>query len=177
MISHEHKAIFIHINRTGGCSIESAFSSQLMDHRFPADYRKIVGDEYENYFKFCFIRNPWDRYVSIFSFRKKIGVIEQTKDFNDWLFDYVKDPCAPQLDWIKENGKLAVDFIGKFERLSWDFDHVCKRIGFNNSLPHVNRSGHKHYGSYYTTATRDLVSKINKEDIELFNYRFECKVL
>lgn len=71
------------------------------------------------------------------------------------------------------DGKLMVDFVGRFENLQEDFRHVCKTIGIECSLPHVNRSQHVDYRTYYNDKTIQLVYEHFKEDIEMFGYAFE----
>ena len=40
-------------------------------------------------------------------------------------------------------------------------------------LPHVNRSSHRHYSSFYSEPTRQLVAERHARDIETFGYTFE----
>lgn len=83
MISHEHKAILIHIPKTGGSSFERLLCGQVFDHptvsRMPnaqgfqhLDAREMkasFGREiWEEYFTFSFVRNPWDLMVSLYAF-------------------------------------------------------------------------------------------------------------
>ena len=66
------------------------------------------------------------------------------------------------------------DFIGRYENLQQDFDHVCDSIGIpRRILPHANKSRRKPYWKYYNTKTRDIVAEIFREDIEYFGYEFE----
>ena len=71
------------------------------------------------------------------------------------------------------DGKVRLDFIGRFERLEEDFKKLCGKIGLNVSLPHLNQSQHRDYRSYYTPELRDRVGEFFKRDVELFGYTFD----
>ena len=84
MISHQHRFIFIHIPKTAGTSIEKALcdeSCQLLPGEWDrtrvshtplnhltlqelVDYSILTPAQFKTYFKFCFVRNPWDRLIS-----------------------------------------------------------------------------------------------------------------
>ena len=79
----------------------------------------------------------------------------------------------PQLNWlVDEKGEIIVDFIGKFENLENDFQHICDRISVTVDLPFVNKSEHKHYQSYFDDETRGIMRRWFWKDIERFNYKF-----
>ena len=79
-ISHEYKAIFVHIQRTGGNSIQKVFeehdpglietipidsSKNRTKHCFISDIEAAVdGAVFRDYTKFCVVRNPFERMVS-----------------------------------------------------------------------------------------------------------------
>ena len=71
-IDHDNKIVFIHIPRTGGTSIKSALN--LHDKIYKEDvYHMSANDipkECEDYFKFTFVRNPFDRFVSLYFYNK-----------------------------------------------------------------------------------------------------------
>jgi len=78
-----------------------------------------------------------------------------------------------QYSFLSINGKLKMDFVGKMESLQQDFDFICKSIGIpRQDLPHVNKSDHGHYSEYYDDETKDIVSKVYRDDIKYFNYKF-----
>ncbi len=73
---------------------------------------------------------------------------------------------------VDENGKLLVDFVGKFENLDEDFRSICQKVGISARLPHINKSKRTDYRDYYDSETRDLTAQLYAEDIERFGYTF-----
>ena len=69
--SDKYKCLFVHIPKTGGTSIESVFGWYSghrgeQDHRTILEYRKLLGTNFDTYFSFSIVRNPWDRAVSYY---------------------------------------------------------------------------------------------------------------
>jgi len=189
MISHKCKFVFVHINKTGGTSIEEILKKLSRNlngkHHFIQEYRKLADAKhgFENYFKFTIVRNPWDRLLSNYFYKKlNYNNLIQDLSFKKWITNscdrnYSFENCLSrhtQLDWIvDENGEVVVDFIGKFENLQEDFDTICDKIGIpRQKLPHKNKSKHKHYTEYYDDETRAIVAEKYAKDIEYFGYKF-----
>ena len=206
MISHKHKFIFIHIPKCAGTSIERTL------YDYASDVSDIVSDNkiaevdkkwcietknlrnehlfkfinrHNDYFKFTFCRNPYDKLVSAYKFfrlAKKYttfrNFIKDTKLFKDVKNILEQDFCLNTgLEYHLLPGvyftKHGVDFIGRFENLQEDFDTVCDKLGIpQQQLPHKNKSNHKHYTEYYDDETRELVAKKYAKDIEYFGYKF-----
>ncbi|MGD8854371.1 MAG: sulfotransferase family 2 domain-containing protein, partial [Gammaproteobacteria bacterium] len=182
------KFLFVWINKTAGLSLSRALGidKNLYNHYTAMELREILGvEKFASMFKFCFVRNPWDKVVSEFRFRIWTSQNEITADasFTDWVRStYVdRDPryhdwpkmFLPQLEWLTdEKGEVAVDFIGRFENLQNDFDKICAAINIDRQvLPHENRSREdKSYRSYYDSETKAVVEEIFKPDIEFFGY-------
>jgi Sulfotransferase family len=87
-------------------------------------------EEFEGYFKFSFVRNPWDSIISEYKYRG----YPVRLDFKTYLFKHLPEPgftdtychILPQYDFLfDERGTLLVDFVGKYESLQADFDTVC----------------------------------------------------
>ena len=80
-----------------------------------------------------------------------------------------------QLDYVTdENGHLLVDFIGRLETFERDIREVLGRIGIElKTVPHKNRSTHRHYSTFYTPETEMIVRERFKKDIEYFGYEFQ----
>lgn len=73
---------------------------------------------------------------------------------------------------MDEQGKLLVDWVGRYERLEQDFAAVCHRINVRETLPRLNVSLHGSYREHYTDRTRRLVEEAYTKDIEMFGYEF-----
>ena len=198
-VSDSRKLVFVHIQKTGGITVD-----RLLNERIP-DLRGIVArhgfarlgmdelDDWDEYFKFAFVRNPWDRLVSWYSM-----VTTKPRDGNE-LWRYVQDNSSTfeefihnctdeveikegvyysfaynQLDYVTdEHGNLLVDFIGRLENFDEDVQEVFRRIGFElETVPHKNRSGHQHYSTFYTPETEMIVRERFERDIEYFGYEF-----
>ena len=173
MICHHKKCIFVHIPKTAGQSIEHVFLNLLnlkWETRAPlllryndrpelgpprlahlkADeyvrYKYLTQEMFDDYFKFSFVRNPWDRLISIYKYLD----FSHKFEFKSFLMNVFKNRVwqeqywfiGPQSDFVcSEDGKLIVDFIGKFENLQNDFYKICQNIGLpSTELPYVNKS-------------------------------------
>jgi hypothetical protein len=141
----------------------------------------LPADIFDSYFKFAFVRNPWEWQVSIYHH------VRQYEEHPDRDFYLSFGGFADYLDWrinetgtelqtefiLSDSGRLLVDFVGHYDTLAEDFATVCGRIGIQASLPHVNASMHRDFREYYTPATRALVAKAYRDDIEFFGYEFD----
>ena len=164
------KCIFLHPNKCGGKSIEYAIfgvkPGSKADHRIKEDYVVEYGqDIWDNYYKFGFCRNPWDRCVSIYHGRKQIRGLP-LPSFDKWIRQ--KDiKVNQQVLWFRD-----MNFVGRFERYEEDFAKVTDRLGVDIKLPHINKSKHKHYTEYYNDETVQIVRDKFKDDIDIFEYKF-----
>lgn len=165
------------------------------------DCGHVTAEVFSSYFKFSFVRNPWARLVSEYKFRNHV----KRYTFKDFVFHHLPRPgpsdayrhVLPQFDFLHApDGRLLVDFVGRFETLQEDFDQVCARIGLDDSrLPHSNSSQHgatlrrvrllnalfrkrdrqplyAQYPEYYDDETRDQVTRMYQKDIDAFGYAF-----
>src|SRR6185436_19387235 len=180
-ISHKTKSIFIHIQKTGGDAIETAVrrddpaaevdSLGKRRHPFAREVRATVApDLWARYFRFAFVRNPWERLVSWYCMCTQVPapnafakyVREQAPTFADFITRATtgmgERTTWNQLDFVSgDNGDLLVDFIGRYENLAADYAVVKKRLSLSTDLPHTNRSSHGSYRDYYTDETRAIV--------------------
>ena len=137
--------------------------------------------QYENYFKFTFVRNPWARVFSWYNkvlmdpiTRNRLGVMEDCS-FTDFIKNHMNHwGLRPQTWWIKDwKNEIPLNFIGRFENLNHDFHHVCEILGIkDNKLPHLIPGNSETYLHFYDQELIQIVANIYAEEIELFGYKF-----
>jgi hypothetical protein len=151
-------------------------------------------DAWDEYYKFAFVRNPWDRLVSWYSMVTKFPregnelwryVHDNSSTFEEFIYNCTDEVeikkgvyysfAYNQLDYVTdEHGHLLVDFIGRLENFDEDVLQVFDRIGVElETVPHKNRSRHQHYSTFYAPDTEMIVRERFKRDIEYFGYEFK----
>ena len=191
------EAVFVHVPKTGGASIIQIclrHGIRIVDHdlRNPAHVSLAKYKEVNNnIYSFAIVRNPWSRLVSTYHFLRDGGIkqedksdadryVNSYKDFNEFVLEAFQDPeileqihFRPQYQWVSDENGLIVDLVGRFEKLQMSCIRWCKLIGLPEyKLPHVNKSEHKSYKTYYSEKTIDIIRKVYSTDVELFKYRF-----
>jgi len=198
ILNSQYKFLFVHVPKTAGQSLWRLFPRTKKEHKF---YRTHIHAPYfwlkerdipEDYFSFGFVRNPWDRLVSLYSFscQKTIGPNDpfdqeevKAMGFEKWLYEYdsrmkVDSQYADDVPRFQERDQFwwvdGCDFIGKFERLYEDAIYIHETVGMPiGEFIHINESKHKDYREYYTPAMVDFVSRHHKRTIESMGYDFE----
>lgn len=181
--------IFVHINKTGGTSIGNAIGLSVKNHQTAKEIIKRIGQtQWDSAYKFTFVRNPWDRIVSLYEYRhkkNKTKIASRGLKFEQWISKtigkeqdsyYYDNPKSfqTQTEWLKDpQGNISIEAIGRFEYINEDFDKISQTIGLQVQLPHLNASSRAPYQSYYTDQSRATVASWFREDIERFEYRFE----
>ncbi len=137
----------------------------------------------ESYSSFAWVRNPCDRFVSAFTKLDphmleeagKAGLHLDGLTFSDFVdavegFEHVH--LRPQSDFIYgADGKLQVDFVGRYENFDCDFTQLCKWLKVTNAvLPHKNASQHRPYQEYYDARTLRKIEQRYASDFELLEY-------
>lgn len=219
-LSWKHKFVYISIHKTASSTVRKlldpysdiqscADKQTICYHHIPAKKMKYYFDEryekaekkwadWNKFFKFTTVRNPWDRKLSTFSYLKKKA--KQFKKFDNGLAptwfvqkvlridtecatfkDYLKKYCEPnkkrnrQIDWVLDNdGNNMLDYIGKVENLEHDIKYAFKQIGLPEpNIVHTNKSNHRPYTEAYDEQWMiDKVAERYEDDISHFNYEF-----
>ena len=178
MILISEKLIFIHIPRTGGTSIESALGQKLGNdekHLAASEIRKKAGDElWENAFVFSFVRNPWDRMISLYHqpyFKNQTDYAD--KGLEHFIRNY--NPAAWEKKFYYEYLDTdGIDFVGRFENRAADLAKISKETGvtFDVDIHERKTSRRQDYRSYYDDHSAQLVYDMYRSDIEEFGYKF-----
>ncbi|MFC1796041.1 sulfotransferase family 2 domain-containing protein [Pseudomonadota bacterium] len=205
LISENPKFIFVHIYKNAGTSITSALlpiAASWWQIQFSSLFRKLnillppqpflkhvsasyiidaIGvREFESYFSFAFVRNPWDWQVSLYEYMLKTPTHRQhqlIKGFSDFK-TYLQWRCEYNVTFQRDficspDGRVLVDFVGRFERIEENFQKICTELGICVPLPRENVSRSAPYQNYYDAESIELVKTTFKADIEHFGYQFE----
>lgn len=208
IVSHQHHFIFVAVPKTGTHSVRQALREQLgdedveqvglfVDKRFPWEdlaairhghlslrqVRPYLGeDAFSSYFKFAFVRNPFDRFVSYCAFMLRGGDLFQQRPRDVMRRFLFSDPpehhilFKPQASLLvgADGETLLTDSVGRVEDMQGSFDAICARLGIRSRpLDRVNGSRHSDYRQYYDQALIDGVAARYAQDLELFGYTFD----
>ena len=212
IISHRLKYAYVHVPKTGGTSIKNVLMYNKMLSYDEKGYYKgqespdqtvcklfthasinevinylIKSNKIpDEYFKFAFIRNPWDMMVSHYEYYKQymsklpyLDEVEARKikaaqnSFEDFLNKF-------SVKWINDrillNGVVGVDYLAKFENIQEDSQFIFKTILGTKyrpiQVPHNNKTIRKPYQEYYNDRLQKYIEEQFKDIIQLGNYVF-----
>jgi len=171
---------------------ETQFATKQIfnDHLTALEMRNFLGDRtWDNLFTFSVVRNPWDRLVSLYFYRKKLKNIPAQWEFTDFARHLIaarSGTVHPALRYIPprltmseflsdRHGNLLVDRVVKFEDRTNGLFKIGRNIGLASlGLSSINPASPKgvHYSSYYDAETRDLVARSYADDCRQFSYSF-----
>ena len=172
----KHNVTYFRVPKVASTSLLMSF--RKIDNIEKIDYKDVNKDS----FKFAFVRNPFDRLTSCFRHVIQKGCLKDIQGHprlhRNMTFESFVDVISeieeksmdihfrPQYTFIEN-----VDFIGKFENLTEDFEKVCNKIGIKSDLLHENKTDKIDFKTYYTKETADKVYNLYKKDFQLFDYK------
>jgi hypothetical protein len=196
IISNSKRFVFVHVPKTGGSSVTSAllegaqwndivlgatplgekisplYRQQfgLWKHSSAREIRSVVGDRvWIDYFTFGFVRNPYQRMRSLYTFarssverrggRRYARFLFKKDGFWTWDYvrafletprfaDFIRNPlllnsqvALPFTDYLMEDGEIIVDYVGKLECLENDIAKICAKANLpRRAIETVNSS-------------------------------------
>jgi len=193
MICPKYKTIFIHIPKTAGTSVESMFgfvetfpnSKKFIErtagkHLLAHELKSSSPFEFDNYFKWSIVRNPWEKELSYYNM-VKFQLKHRHMDFKQ----YLKESATPQIknksrtlrnqvDYLLIENNVAVDEIVRYENLEYGWQRICKKI--NKPCEKLNhfrktKTAEEIY-EVYDQECIDIVADLRKDDIEFLGYDF-----
>ena len=175
----DHKIFCMSIDRTNR-SHENKIHGTLMYYKTSPYINDLMGmnkEKWDSYYKFCFVRNPFDRLVSGWNYVNRYNIplhafMNINKKSTDWDYWHVFMNQTRHI--INEKGKIGVDFIGKYESLETDFRKILNHLGItkilHNSKNKINSKVHQDYKTYYNSELVERVHLFFQEDFNNFNY-------
>jgi hypothetical protein len=205
IISTLHKFVFVAIPKTGTHAVRQA----LREHMGPQDMEQVglfvqrslpipalaqIGhghitleelrphvkaEAWVSFFKFAFVRNPFDRFVSYCAFITRDGD-EFDNDPQAVMRDVLAHPpndhilFHPQHSFVTDrSGALLADYVGRVEEMQKSYDEISARVGIPTSrLEKVNATKRRNYREYFDDKLIEGVAKLYARDLELFGYEF-----
>jgi len=131
-------------------------------HMSAQQWKEVLGEEYDDYYKFTFVRNPYDKAVSLLKFNKK-KPLEQPKNV-----------IHQAMYFTNKKDEIIVDDIFKFENLEESWKILCNKLKIKYTpLPHKNnRNPNKiKIDSQLTEEEINLFKKEVVKDFELLGYQ------
>lgn len=220
LISHKHKFITIDIPKTGTRSrryilnklgVVDIIGNPANSNEFFRQHSSILDVEqgftknewvgFNEYYKYSVVRNPWDRYFSLFRYSKAIADehSESTKYpnegakrqgersanlfrgrlYTDVLKTLIQNHTPHSYFLLNENNDCEFNKISLFEDLSSGFSEFCLDVGIDPPPPLIqsNKSSIAiTREDIYTQELVDMVAEKEKWVIEKFNYDYSHSI-
>lgn len=182
---HQQRAIFVHIPKAAGSSVCLALFGHQVGHYTIHQWRAMDARACRKYFTFTFVREPADRLYSAFRYLQSGGMNEVDRAFAEQrlaglefaafverlavdpeLLDWIH--FRPQHEFLMNEDRVLVDFVGRYENIAEDFATVAARLGRDAELPRFNAGDRP--GVTMSDETRRLIRRIYEKDYQAFCY-------
>lgn len=204
IISDAKKFLFIHIPKTGGSSLTWMLRYYVNNihginineletkkgwqglfhingqHSSYQDNSEIIQQK-QGYFKFAFVRNPWDLAFSWYLALSRESTKEiSPKNFKSFLFEVPQSHRTlidrSQFSYICDHkGQVRMDYLAYFENYQEVIPHLMGRFGiseFENCKLNVANNNNLHYRDFFDDDGKNLIAEKYRIDIETFRYEF-----
>jgi hypothetical protein len=217
LISHKHKFITIDIPKTGTRSMRLSLEplgiidiiggphatkhNPFEQHGSALSAKKQFIEKnwnWQEYYKWIIVRNPWARYFSFFKYFKSYGEkylkqdesitwgpvqlnqgqicvnLFKNKSIKQTFKSIILAQESQDTYYLNEQNEIIVDHIAKFENLNLEFFEFCDKVSVDApSLAHGNKSSNNLLlENIYDQELIDLVAEKEKKLIELKNYNY-----
>lgn len=210
LISEKNNFIFFHLYKCGGMSLRKFVEHNVKGcielqggHSCPKDMMieyqdKLNEDKFKEFFKFTFIRNPFDFMVSTYFYGKIYtnhfmhdDIINHNMDMQKFIPYYFEvrqqhqdekirplgsNKVVTFKDWLlDDSGNEIVDFVGKIENYDLDMKIISEKIGIESyrvPVVNVNPNRSKNYREYYNETSRKMIEKHFDWELDKYKYTF-----
>ena len=136
-------------------------------------YREFLHKNYDFEYVVDNIESLFEKHYDCTREDAREGTLEEIyKYYGEFIhlpnqYEFLKGKYSNNIDYLP-----YIDYIGKYETLSEDFNTICKTLGLNTiDLPHNNISSlEKNYKEEYTDKLVEKVRDKYVDDIMHFNY-------
>jgi len=151
-------------------------ASPFFNHIGADEIVRRIGEKiWDGYFKFCIERNPFDRVISHFYWTYKSGERPTMSRYLD--SDLILALKSKGIQLYTRDGKVAVDKVCRYEKLSEELEEVRLRLGIPEplELPRAKsqfRQDKRNYRDILTEGDKRRIAEIFTEELKLFGYEF-----
>jgi hypothetical protein len=154
--------------------------SQWWSHMPAEDIRAGLGaDIWNRYLKFCCIRNPYEKTLSLFFWLRATGELDpSTKGDAEGFETWLEAQAPVDRNKYMIDGSFCMDFVVRYERLHADLEHLCNRLGvpWRSDRLATFKSGHRPESAtverLYSARAKELVSSAYAFELDFFGYTF-----
>ena len=185
LINHKNKSIFIHNPKTGGGSISKSLKNNgYTDY---LDTHDLYNGQFKDYFKFCFIRNPFSLVISNYRFiqyrmgnttknmpQNELTYFKESKYYSvlnmsiNEFINYLYYEMNRQHLYIKD-----MDFVGRYENFNKDYKQICEKLNISFDLENtIHNYGKYNYRDYYDPMAVNLIEYYFATDLKVLKYGF-----
>jgi hypothetical protein len=151
-------------------------SKRFYNHMSAQEIKPLLDQSiWDNYYKFCFVRNPWDRLISLYYYSYQSEPRPTITEFLTTKYPLLLRRRGYDLYTI--NGKVVVDRICRYEDLSEELETIRVKLGIPDKLelPKAKSGFRKDNRSYRDIINEEEKMKVNelcREEIALTGYQF-----
>jgi len=206
LICHNPKVLFIHNYKVAGTSIRYALRNFVpLDQRIISNLLYFIGKpklgdryiglpkhstalavrhaigrkNYDLYFKFGLVRNPWDWEVSKYFYtlknkrHREHHLVKKMANFSEYIAWRAENYRTQRSFFEDAEGKIIVDYIGKMETIDSVFSEMSTRLSIDIRPVKLNASrDDAKYRQYFDEESRQMIESIYAADIDSFGYEF-----
>jgi hypothetical protein len=161
----------------------------FQDHTSGREVAHALGEEIWNeIYTFSIVRNPWARFYSMYKYRMATDLKTASISFPEYIrtLDNLEAWNRASPYWMNifywpmaaylcdGQGNLIVDDVFKFEEYNKAVEAVSNRlkIELDGGMVENSLTGNTNYREHYTPEMRDVIARLYRKDIELFDYSF-----
>ncbi len=139
---------------------------------------KVYSAIWDDYYKFCIERNPWDKVLSHYHMMRHRYYRKHSKELSLDEYLAVYDKFSDYLKYADADGDLLVDRVVKYENLNKELRPILNHLGidfggdFGVRAKSLFRTDSRHYRAVLTEPQARLISERFSREIKLLGYTY-----
>ena len=184
VVSQEKKVLYLHVAKTGGSSIvrllknngldDGILSNKRADHTEKLAYFTEVANNWDDYYKFTFVRNKYDLLISLYNYDAQLnGAYSLPSGCSDTFVKKIQyNNLIDQYYLTHLDNEPLFDFVGEYHTYTEDLNKVCDHLGVVNTEVRVNEGNYDRSkkDSYYSEALRENLRNKFPQEFEHFGW-------